>query len=86
MHPVDHRARSLVVVDDVLQDRTYLAEVHGVGLEDILGGLGIAQDRGQRLVELMSQRRGQLPDRRHSIDVAEILPKLLQLAFCLSAR
>ena len=29
----------------------------------------------------MRQRRGELPDRRHPIDVAEILSKLLQLDF-----
>ena len=44
----------------------------GVGLEEILGRLGVAQDRRQRLVQFMGQRRGELPHCRDPADVGQI--------------
>ena len=64
---------------------TDLVEVHRLGLEDALGGLGIAEDGGQGLIQLVGQRRGELPHRRHPPDVGEILPEPLRLHLRLPA-
>src|SRR5206468_5341972 len=60
--PADHVARPLVVLDDVVEDLPHHVEVRRIGAENALAGLGIAQDRGQGLVELMGERSRELSD------------------------
>src|SRR6266542_7070883 len=84
--PVDHLAGSLVILDNILQDLLHLFEVRRHGREKPLCRLRIAEDRGQGLVQLMSQRRGEFADRRHPGDVAQLLAEPLHLQFRPPAR
>jgi hypothetical protein len=63
-----------------------LLEIHDVGPEKALAGLRVGENRRQRLVQLMGQRRGQLSHGRDPADVHQILPKPLRLEFSLLAR
>ena len=56
--PVDHRAGALVVLADVLQDRADLPAGRATGACMKDRSLGVAQDRAERLVDLVCERRG----------------------------
>ena len=49
--PADHLVRPLVVRDDIGQDLADLVEVGFLLRQESLGGLGIAQDGSERLVQ-----------------------------------
>ena len=67
--PADHLVRPVVVRDDIGQDLADLVEVGFLLRQESLGGLGIAQDGGERLVEFAHQG---LP-----FEVAPFLPKAM---------
>ena len=48
-------------------------------LDQVRGDLGIAQDRGEGLTELVGERRRQLAHRRDTADVGEVAPQPLYL-------
>jgi hypothetical protein len=73
--PADHSGRALVVLDDVLEDRPHLLTVRPLRPQDPLGRLGVAQDRGEGLAELVRQGRGELPHRRDPGDVVQVPPE-----------
>ena len=62
------------------------ARFDDVGREQKLSRLGVAEDRGQRLVQLMGQRRGELAQRRDAADVRQLLPEPLRFELPLLAR
>ena len=51
----------MVLGHDVVADLLQLGEVDVVAAEHLLRRLGVAEDRGERLVQLMRDRRGELP-------------------------
>ncbi|HXK11038.1 MAG TPA: hypothetical protein VMT70_15420 [Vicinamibacteria bacterium] len=63
---VDDLARPVVVLADVGEDGANLLQVRRTALEQQLGGLRVAQDRSQRLVELVRQARGERGHGRHA--------------------
>src|SRR5204863_78909 len=60
------------VLDDIAHDRAQLVSIQGRDVEKLLGGLGVGQDSGQGLVQLVGQRCGQLADRRPPREVREV--------------
>jgi hypothetical protein len=76
----------LVVRHDVVQDLAHLLEIHDGGREEALSRLRVAEDRRQRLVQLMGQRRGELPEGGHPADVGQLLSEPLRLELPLLAR
>ena len=83
---LDHVGRALVVGDDVVQDLAHLHDVDHLGGKEALGHLGVVQDRRQRLIQLMGQRRGELPQGGDATDVRHLLPEPLRLELDLPAR
>ena len=61
--PTDDLAGAGVIVGDVVEDVANLLQVRVGGVQEPGRGLGVAQDRGQWLVELVRQRRGHLAHR-----------------------
>ena len=84
-HPVDNGARTPVVLDDVGKDRPNLVEVRRCTLQEQLRRLGIAQDRAERLIDLVCQCGRKLAHHRHAADVRDLLPQELRLPFRLVA-
>ena len=85
-HPVDYGARTLVVLADVGEDRADLVEVGRFILHEKLRSLRVAQDRAERLINLMRQRRGELAHHRDAADVSDLLPQDLCVQFGLFVR
>ena len=71
-HPADDLARTTIVAPDVLDNRAQLRQIDRVGVEQQPRGLGIAQDRPERLVELVCERRGELAHGGASIEVGDL--------------
>ena len=84
--PVDHRAGSFLVLDDVADDLRDLHEIHGLGREQTLRRLGVAQDRRQRLAQVVRERRGELSNGRDPADVRQLLSQPLRFEVDLPAR
>jgi len=61
-HAADHVPGATVVIDDIGQDIFQFVGVERILHENPLCRLGIAQDRHQRLVELVRKRPRKLPD------------------------
>ena len=72
-HPVDNGARTLVVLDDVGKNRANLVEVRRCTLHEQLRRLGIAQDRAERLIDLVRQCGGELAHHRDAADVRDLV-------------
>ena len=73
----DDLAGALVLADDVAQD---LAELLVAGLalgEEALRRLGVAENGGQRLVQLMGERAGQFAQHRHARQMRQLAVALL---------
>jgi hypothetical protein len=83
--PSDDRAGSPIVVDDVVQDVPNLRQIDGLSGQKPLRCLRVAQDRRQRLAQLVGQCARQLPERGHAGQVREQLPLLLSLQLSLLA-
>ena len=75
----DDVARAAHVLSDVEEDVADLVEVRGLALEQARAGVGVGEDRRQRLVELMRQRHGELAHGRDSRHVGELLLHLPEL-------
>src|SRR5437870_5467582 len=59
--PANHVSRPIAALDDVVKDLPYLVEVDGLGVEESQGSLGIGDNAGDRLVDFMRDRGGELP-------------------------
>jgi hypothetical protein len=55
--PVDHLGGAHVVVDDVAQDLAQLPEVRLAVVDEAERGLGVAENRSERLVSARGRRR-----------------------------
>ena len=84
-HVIDDLARALVVLADVGEDGAHLLEVRRALLQQQLGGLRVAQDGSQRLVQLVSQARSQLGHRGQATDVGQLGLQSQHLDFALLA-
>ena len=76
---MDHLTRPLVVLDDVFQDLAHLRQVGGAGAEKTLRRLHVAQNGGERLIELVRQRRRQLAHRGEARHVGKLRAMALRL-------
>jgi hypothetical protein len=54
-HPADDLARATVFRRDVPENLTHLAQFRRIVIEKPLGGLGVAEDRSQGLLQFMRQ-------------------------------
>ena len=74
-------SRAQVVVHHVAQDRAYLLQVGRLPRQDPLGRLGVAEDGGQGLVQLVGQGPRQLAQDRHARKAGQLvaLPRRVQL-------
>jgi hypothetical protein len=77
---------ALVVLADVLQDRADLVQVGRLVLHEQGRRLGVAQDRAERLVDLVRQRRRDLPHHRDPADVGDVLAQAQHLLLGLFRR
>ena len=81
--PADDFAGALVVVHDVVENLADLGQIERLLRQEALGRLGVAQDRRQRLVQLVGQRAGELAehcDARQCVSSRRC--SLRTLAFC----
>src|SRR5688572_14092233 len=80
---VDHLASPPVVLHDVLKYLAYLFQVGRVGVEKALRRLGVTENGGERLVQLMGQRRREFSHRRDASDVGQLctLPGRFEFSF-----
>ena len=76
---MDHLTRPVVVLDDVFQDLAHLRQVGGAGAEKTLRRLHVAQNGGERLIELVRQRRRQLAHRGEARHVGKLRAMALRL-------
>ena len=72
-HPADDFTRAAIVFHDVLKDGPELSDIRRVGSKETLRGLGVAEDRRERLIQLMRQRRRELAHRGDSRYVSEFV-------------
>lgn len=77
-HAPDHLARPQVVLPDVGQDPSHFIEAPGFGLEQHLGRIGVAQDRPERLVDLVRDGGNQLAHHGEPRRMSEPLIRLLR--------
>ena len=83
---LDHFARPVAVLDDGLHRAARFLQVGRVAVEPAQAGCGVGDDGGQRLVHLMGDRGGELPERRHARDMRKFRLRLMQLLFGSLAR
>src|SRR6202022_3911764 len=83
--PPDYLGGPPIVRYDVAQDLAHLFEIRGGGGEQVFGHLRVAEDRGQRLVQVVGQGRGGAAEGRHPADVRQVLAKPLRLELPLLA-
>ena len=75
----DDLAGAPVRARDVFEDLVDLMQVDGLPSEHAAGGLGVAQNRGQRLAQLVGQRTGELAEDRDAAQMRQELALLLRL-------
>ena len=75
---LDHFRRPVTVHRDRFECFPDGFEVGTRGRQPVEGGIGIGDDGGQGLVDLVSDRRGQLAQRGHAGDVRELRLRFLQ--------
>src|SRR6185295_15354512 len=68
-----------IILADVPEDAADLFRARGTAVDQALTGLRIAQDRGQRLVEIVRAGAGQLAQRRYAREVNDLPAQLLGL-------
>ncbi len=76
--PGQDGAGAPVVLDDVFQNAIDLVDARLVAVDQALAGLGVAQDRGQRLIEFMRNGAGQLAQGRDTGQVNDLPAQLLR--------
>ena len=84
--PPDDFARALVLGHDVGENLPHLRKIGRVLREIMLGRLRIAEDGGERLVQLVRQRAGQLAEHGHAREMREFAAPFVQLLLRLLAR
>ena len=84
-HPEDHLAGAAAVVDDVVEALLHAVEDFGPRFEQVASRLGVAEDAGERLIQLVRDRRGQLAEARSPRDVGQLLAAAPGLALGLAA-
>ena len=85
-HAIDDVASAFVVRADVRKNRADLIEIRRGVLQEQLGRLRVAQDRRERLIDLMCQPRRELAHHRDAPRVRDLLPEQLCLLLSLFAR
>ena len=56
-HPADYLSRATIILDNIVQNLAQFSWVARIGREQTLRGLGIAANRGERLIQFMGQGR-----------------------------
>ena len=72
-------AGALVILDDVRDDVPDLVEIYRVSRQESQGGLGVAEYRCQRLIQLVGKCTGQLPQQCHPREVRQLIALLRHL-------
>jgi len=78
--PADHLSGAPIVGGDVPQDVLQLLGVEAAGGEEPLRRLRVAQDRRERLIDLVGQSAGELAEHRDPAEVRQLLALLVRLA------
>src|SRR5277367_2947594 len=79
---VDDTGRTVRLIDDFRQGLAGPFKLGRLASDPLPAGLGMYHDRGDRLLDLVSQRRSQFSHHAHSVDPRELLLELAQsLAF-----
>ena len=84
-HVPDDFTRPLVVRHDVGQDLAKVLGIFHAAVDHSPGRLGVAEDRRERLTELVGQRGGELSHGRHPVEVAQVVAQLLELDLVVTA-
>jgi hypothetical protein len=79
--PLDHVPCAPVVLHDVIEDFCDLGIVHRLAGEDPSGRLGVAENRGQGLHQLVRERGRHRADVGHARHVHELVSLLSKLSF-----
>ena len=85
-HALDDVAGATVVVDDVGDNRAQFGQRRLLVLEKARGRLCVAQDSGERLVQLVGERRGELAHADHASDMRQLVPGALDFELGFLAR
>jgi hypothetical protein len=72
-HAADDLDGTPIALVDVLDDVLDLRIPGGRGGQQQSGGFGVAKNRGERLAELVGERRGELAEHRVAIEMAQRL-------------
>src|SRR5262249_60492404 len=80
-HPLDDLAGTTVVLDNVFENLLHFLQIRGIGGQEALGRLRITQNGRERLIQLMRQRRGELPHGGDARDVRELLAAVVEVWF-----
>ncbi len=84
--PLDHLRGAFVVLHDVLQDFAELVLVGAALLQHAERRLGVAEDRSQRLLELVGKRARELAEHRGARQVRELLALVARIRLGALAR
>ena len=71
-HASDHLARSLVIADDVVETRSQLLEIRLRARQQALRRLRVDEDAGQRLAQLVRERRGELAHAGDAVEMSNL--------------
>src|SRR5262249_46810961 len=74
---LDHLAGAMVIGDDVLQDVAHVFDSRVAGGNATEAGPSVGENRGQRLAELVDDRRRQLAHDRDAGDVGQLVAEAL---------
>src|SRR5262249_20190124 len=69
--PAKDIGRAVILADDVLAYLAQLCQIDVIAAQHLVRGLGVPEDRRQRLVELVRYGGGELPDRGDARHVAQ---------------
>src|SRR5262249_2202545 len=77
-HPLDDLAGTTVVLDNVFENLLHFLQIRGIGGKEALGRLRVTENARERLIQLISQRRGSLAHGGDARDVRELLAVVLE--------
>ena len=80
--PVNHVAGALLVLADVGDDGTQLLQVRNIGLQEQFRRFGVAQNRAERLIQLVRKRGGEFPHGGDATQMGKFLDVLPRFSFC----
>ncbi len=75
----DHLHGAKILAHDVVADRPQLREIDRLTTQDFLHRFGVAENGGERLVHLVRNGRGELPQHRDASHVSKRCPVLIRL-------